>query len=40
MDIKVKLKISLLGKLVILVGIEIAIKLYTLVLAIVAIREG
>ena len=39
MDIKVKPKISLLGKLVILVGIGITIKLYTLVLATVAIRK-
>jgi len=39
MDIKVKLKISLLGKPVILADIGIAIELYTLVLAMVAIRE-
>ena len=39
MDIKVKLKTSSLRKLVILIGIEIAIELYTLVLAIVTIRE-
>ena len=39
MDVKVKLKISLLGKAVILAGTGIATELYTLVLAIVAIRE-
>jgi len=39
MDIKVKPKISSLGKPVILVGTGIATELYTLVLAIVAIRE-
>ena len=39
MDIKVELKVSLLGKVVILVSIGLAIKLYTLVLARVTIRK-
>ena len=36
---KIELKVSLLGKVVILAGTGIAIELYTLVLARVAIRE-
>ena len=39
MDVKIELKVSLLGKVVILVGTGIAIKLYTLVLAKVAVRK-
>ena len=39
MDIKVELKVSLLGKVVILVGTGLTIELYTLVLARVAVRK-
>jgi hypothetical protein len=39
MDVKVKPKISSLGKPVILAGTGITIELYTLVLAIVAVRK-
>jgi len=39
MDIKIKLKISLLGKAVMLVGTGAATELHTLILAIVAIRK-
>jgi len=39
MDVKIKLKISLLGKVVMLVGTGAAIKLHALMPAIVAIRK-
>jgi hypothetical protein len=39
MDVKVKLKISSLGKPVMLAGTGIATELHTLVLATVAVRE-
>jgi hypothetical protein len=39
MDVKIELKVSLLGKVIILAGTGLAIELYTLVLARVTIRK-
>jgi len=39
MDVKIELKVSSLGKVVMLAGTGIAIELYTLVLVRVAIRK-